>query len=942
MTPASPATRESRARAVAHAAVAGAVAGLAAWLTRGQLDVVSGAEGAVRVAMLPALHQLLPSCVVGAAAGLLLTWAAARLSATSDRSPLGPAYDVVLPWWITGSLVLPYLPIVPDRWPALTMLAGPGKYVVWALAAIMSARAVAHRVTTGRWRRGPARLAVVLACVGALSAAVCGTAAWRLVGTVFPGGDEPHYLVIAQSLWRDGDLRIENNHQRGDTLEYYPVHLAPHYLTRGTDGEIYSVHPVGLAVAAAPVYAAGGYRAVVAMLVALATLAGLLSWWLAWRVTGSALAATFGWAGAALGPPFVFNSFTVYPEIAGALMAIAAYGLAMASRPSRWSWLGCGLALASLPWLSTKYVPMAGALGLVALARLWRPTRVVGPDGHRATATRADRLWATGALAVPPAVSLAGWFGFFWAIWGRLSPSAPYGGASGTEARHLWSGAPGLWLDQEYGLLTVAPVLALAIVGLVLMARERTVRRVAIEIAVTVVSLWATVGAFHLWWGGSAAIGRPLVSALPLLAVPVAWAFERSRRMPALAAGYLTLLVIGLTNVVVIATQNRGLLLASGRDGSSQLLDWWSPLWSLSAIAPTFIVDPALVALRVAAAWLVPAVVAGVALAIARPRPGTGLAGTMALFAAAAAMGVATLVAPAARGAHTPPSGRLDARSSTRLLDDYAPSLRPLAVRYMPFERIAASEVPPLFRFDARPDDRRRKPPVAVLNDARWSLPPGRYEVGLVAPASASWPEGELGLQLGRLGPPIEAWPVTPDGTGRWATTFDLPVYVESVGFRASSALAAIRPTLVVRPVTVADRADEAPRREVLQAMQYGTAWVLFHTGDTAPEAGGFWTRARRRTAFTVVSRDASPMSIRVRAGAVPTGVTAIVAGRSQRLHLAAGEQRELVLPPHGGASWRVEVEADAAFVPAAVDPASDDRRELGCWVEIGVTPSAG
>ena len=60
---------------------------------------------------------------------------------------------------------------------------------------------------------------------------------------LFPSGDEPHYLVISQSLWRDGDLKIENNHQRGDYREYYEPDLEPHYLTRGTDEEIYSIHP---------------------------------------------------------------------------------------------------------------------------------------------------------------------------------------------------------------------------------------------------------------------------------------------------------------------------------------------------------------------------------------------------------------------------------------------------------------------------------------------------------------------------------------------------------------------------------------------------------------------------------------------------------------------------------------------------------------------------
>ena len=78
---------------------------------------------------------------------------------------------------------------------------------------------------------------------------------------LYPCGDEPHYLVIAQSLWRDGDLKIENNHTRRDYKEYFAPDLDPHYLTRGADNEIYSIHPVGMPVLMAPVYAAGGYPA---------------------------------------------------------------------------------------------------------------------------------------------------------------------------------------------------------------------------------------------------------------------------------------------------------------------------------------------------------------------------------------------------------------------------------------------------------------------------------------------------------------------------------------------------------------------------------------------------------------------------------------------------------------------------------------------------------
>ena len=77
----------------------------------------------------------------------------------------------------------------------------------------------------------------------------------------------------AEPLARRRSSKIENNHTRGDYREYFPRDLEPHFLTRGSDGEIYSIHPVGMPVLMAPVYAAGGYRGVVFAFVLMAAIA---------------------------------------------------------------------------------------------------------------------------------------------------------------------------------------------------------------------------------------------------------------------------------------------------------------------------------------------------------------------------------------------------------------------------------------------------------------------------------------------------------------------------------------------------------------------------------------------------------------------------------------------------------------------------------------------
>src|SRR4029453_1396812 len=80
----------------------------------------------------------------------------------------------------------------------------------------------------------------------------------RAISGMAPTGDEPHYLILTQSLLKDGDLRIENNHAQRDYDEYYPGALRPHSQVRGRDGQIYSIHAPGMPALLVPAFAAGG------------------------------------------------------------------------------------------------------------------------------------------------------------------------------------------------------------------------------------------------------------------------------------------------------------------------------------------------------------------------------------------------------------------------------------------------------------------------------------------------------------------------------------------------------------------------------------------------------------------------------------------------------------------------------------------------------------
>src|SRR5262245_32230287 len=127
-------------------------------------------------------------------------------------------------------------------------------------------------------------------------------------------GDEPHYLIMAQSLWRDHDLDLPNNYEAEDWREYTPGPVAPHYGAPRQDGRPFPAHSPGLPLVLAPVYALGGRTACVFLLVLMAAGAAVLVRTLAFRMGGEPESAFVAFL-ATLGPPVFFYSFPVHPEV---------------------------------------------------------------------------------------------------------------------------------------------------------------------------------------------------------------------------------------------------------------------------------------------------------------------------------------------------------------------------------------------------------------------------------------------------------------------------------------------------------------------------------------------------------------------------------------------------------------------------------------------------
>jgi hypothetical protein len=392
--------------------------------------------------------------------------------------------------WGGTPLLLAWLSPVPGWLPALGVLRGPLGVVWGGLTLAVAVAGFFEGRHTLRWEPRPCTLL-------ALTAVVYLAIGLRYATRLQPSGDEPHYLLMAQSLWREADLDLRDNLARGDYLEYTPGPLEPHYGAPRPDGRPFPAHGVLLPLLLAPVYALGGRTLCVALMALAAAALALEALRLGQRVTGNRRAALWGWAAAA-GPPLVFYAFHLYTEVpSGLAMAVALRMVLSAPGPA-------GAALAALlagalPWLHLKMIPTAAALGLIAVLLLRGRSRFA--------------FLATAVLIA------AGFFAYYRWIFGVPSPLAIYGGRlPAGESGPPLTAALGLLLDRSFGLAPYALVFLLAMAALPPLVRQA---RALWPFGLIALAVLAPVLVWRMWWGGQCPPGRFLVPLVPLLGLAV-------------------------------------------------------------------------------------------------------------------------------------------------------------------------------------------------------------------------------------------------------------------------------------------------------------------------------------------------------------------------------------------------------------------------------------
>ena len=370
---------------------------------------------------------------------------------------------------------------------------------------------------------------IVVMAVLSLMLANAGARIMNRQGISF-GGDEPHYLLIAHSLLKDGDLDLANNYQNGDYRFFMPpqVQLRPHTVPGKKEATLYSFHSLGIAIILLPFYALGLLLGKGALIFLVRFGMSLIGAFLgiqiylyareAWQREKLALGL---WVLVAFTTPIFFYSIHVYPEIVVAAGSLFIFRRLRHARSIHALELaGAGFLLASFVWFhALKYFFIQGPLFIFVVWTVWK---------SNGTEKRFRRL---AAFLIPAGVCFAAYFYFQNAIYGSFNPTAVswQGAMDGRQTmsflKNIFAGIPfhfrwetlaGYFLDQRDGLLFYAPIYAFAFIGAATMIGAKFRDRYWL---LFIAAPYILASAFLTQRTGHAPQARPLVAVIWVLAV---------------------------------------------------------------------------------------------------------------------------------------------------------------------------------------------------------------------------------------------------------------------------------------------------------------------------------------------------------------------------------------------------------------------------------------
>jgi hypothetical protein len=385
-------------------------------------------------------------------------------------------------------------------------------------------------------------------------------------GRAWPTGDEPHYLVISETLLKYHSLDVVKSYHNRDYLSFYNGELDLSHTVTNNQGLRVPVHSVGGPILWLPLFAVAGRMGAILFIagVSLLVIVDIFRFMVEQGVRRRSALAVAGFFAAAT-PFFAFAHLT-FVDLLGAWAVIYVFRKTLKKGDAgRRELVFSSILLGILPWVHVKFIVVEALLLLFLLARILTDNRTMSP---RAIVRAVPAHWRQVCWLVLPAAALGLAFEVFTrAMWNSFDPLLAYGTGDRTfplTASPL-RGFLGTFLDQEYGIFISAPVLVLAIPGLVLAVRDR-VGPLNLYFGILSVCFLALFVARDDWEGGWTPPGRFILVVLPLFAYYVGYLLDRPNRLLAWPAFWILGAAGTVYNLASLQSPSRGFSAGVGQN----------------------------------------------------------------------------------------------------------------------------------------------------------------------------------------------------------------------------------------------------------------------------------------------------------------------------------------------------------------------------------------
>lgn len=791
---------------------------------------------------------------------------------------------------LSGLLIIPWIgiPFAP-----LLIWLGPLSAWLWVMVATVALGPLLNRI---RLADSPTIVALVACGVLALM---------NLVGDPHRiSGDEPHYLIVANSLLQDGDVELTNDYDEARHQAFYPGSLEPRHTVLSRAGRQYSFHGLGVPVLVVPGFAFGGVIGARSVVI-LVTVVGITFLWAALRrATRSPTAAWAGIAALLFQIPFAVQGSALYPD--GVAAAITSLSLWLLLRiegneiPRTEMLIMTGCALAALPWLHIRLAVVAVIFGLSLSLTLWR---------HNGRWSEFSSLFS-----IPVAGAFV-WFASFWVMFETWDPTAPFREKAAGSLAGLPTGSLGLLADHEYGLLPYAPALVFVAGGFLLALKTNTISAWC-GIAVLLSTLG--VGASYVWFGGTSSPARFLVPSLPFASYFLAMWWSRASDV--FRATYVLSVAWGAILWGFGSWAEGGARLTGEPDGRFTIFEWVNTLVDIPAALPSLFRPGTTLSQEalVAAGWVVTgAVVLTVVARLSQSSRRSSSAYLVAAWGLVGWLSTGLELGWRIRGIQpwTPDVSQaslLRARARSSWLQNGLSR----EGRFVQRDEVLAG-----LAFEAPGFDNST---LLVVPD----IPPGRYRIGVSG--AAQDPRTRLTLELGR-----DAWPIW---SWNAASASEAPDFVLVTPVHSLRVLGRPPQPRMLRVRLLADARGQSTVAEdvALRVTRY-TRWLVYSLDRwTYMETGGFWTAGDRSARIVVaeVNGMSDAYALQLEAGPAAVQVRLRVGHHTQEVGLDAGHRTRVVVPAMSSPA-PLDVAVRGGFDAASAFSNPADRRWLGVWVSI-------